>query len=115
MLQRRKKEIYFCRHVGTKLGVNVVEPLQHMRVRILNNTRFTVECERERGLLAAPAAGRQAARRHALRPPAEEERGQDEESLAKETVRRAGGGLPRHLPRRREQTAHPGEPIDLPD
>lgn len=77
--------------------------------------RFAAERERERGLLAAPAAGRQAARRHALRPPAEEERGQDEASLAEEAMRRAGGRLPRYLPRGREQAAHQGESIDLSD
>lgn len=76
---------------------------------------FTVERERERWLLAASAARWQATRRHAFRPPAEEERGQDEASLAEEAVCRAGGGLPRYLPRGREQTAHQGESIDLPD
>lgn len=74
-----------------------------------------VECERERRLFAASAARRQAAWRHTVRPSAKEERGQDEASVAEETMRRTGGGLPRYLPRRREQAAHPGEPIDLPD
>lgn len=76
---------------------------------------FTVQCERERGILVAPAAGGQAARRHAVRPPAKKERGQDEAGMAEEAVRRAGGRLPRYLSRGREQAAHQGEPIDLPD
>jgi len=66
------------------------------------------------GILAAPAAGRQAARPVPGGTPAEEVGGKGAQGVAEEAVSGAGG-IPRHLPRRREQGAHQNKPAHVPD